>query len=136
MVSECTPLRRADVGLDPNKLQQFMASCVTQGDCLADVFLGINIFLEQDGQLTLEFLPTGGGFRFITFDHGEWSPADTASDDAMRLFKRFRRESDQGDVFDIFTGTRLTAHQLQIRRERHEEKAFPGRDWGDERFAF
>jgi len=136
MVSECTPLRRADVGLDPDKLQQFMASCVTQGDCLADVFLGINIFLEQDGQLTLEFLPTGGGFRFITFDHGEWSPADTASDDAMRLFKRFCRKPDQGGVYDIFTGSQLNEHQLQARRKRHDEKARLERDWGDERFAF
>lgn len=70
MTLECEPLRRADVRLDPGKLQRFIASCVTQGDCLADVFLGTRIYLERDGRITLEFLPEGGTLSFATFIYG------------------------------------------------------------------
>lgn len=118
-MTECTLLSRADVRLDPDKLQRFVASCVTQGDCLADVFLDTRIYLESDGQITLEFLPEGGGFRFITFGHDEWSPAETASTDALRLFKRFRPAPTKAEVYDLFSGKRI---DLSKKEERFGER--------------
>jgi hypothetical protein len=129
MILECKPLRRADVRLDPGKLQRFIASCVTQGDCLADVFLGTRIYLERDGRITLEFLPEGGTLHFVTFGYEEWFPAETASADAMRLFKRFREKPDSTKVFDIFTGERLREDQLEARQHGFMH---PARGWGEQ----
>ncbi|SOB60055.1 protein of unknown function [Pseudodesulfovibrio profundus] len=119
MTSKCTLLRRADVRLDPDKLQRFVTSCVTQGDCLADVFLTTRIYLEMDGQITLEFLPDGGGFHFVTFEHDEWSPAETASRDALRLFRQFRPAPTKAEVYDLFTGQRIDPNKKE---ERFGEK--------------
>lgn len=132
MTLECKPLRRADARLDPGKLQRFIASCVTQGDCLADVFLGTRIYLERDGRITLEFLPDGGTLHFTTFDHDEWSPAETASADVLRLFKRFRRIPNRAEVNDIFTGKRLREDELRARENGVTRSA---QGW-DERLVF
>lgn len=119
IMTDGTPLHRTDVRLDPDKLQRFVASCVTQGDCLADVFLDTRIYLESDGQITLEFLPDGDGFRFVTFDYDEWSPAGTASMDALRLFKRFRPDPAKAEVYDLFSGQRI---DLSKKEERFGER--------------
>ncbi|WP_338667760.1 hypothetical protein [Pseudodesulfovibrio methanolicus] len=131
-MTELTPLRRTDARLEPHKLQGFVTSCVTQGDCLADVFLGTRIYLERDGRITLEFLPDGGTLHFTTFGHDEWSPAETASADALRLFKRFRRIPDRAEVYDIFTGKRLREDELRARQNGVTRSA---QRW-DERLAF
>jgi hypothetical protein len=73
----------------------------------------------MDGQITLEFLPDGGGFRFVTFEHDEWSPAETASTGALRLFKRFRPTPAKAEVYDLFTGQRMN---LNKKEERFGEK--------------
>lgn len=135
MALECEPLRRANVRLDPGKLQWFITTCVTRGYCLADVFLDTRIYLERDGRLTLELQPDGGTLHFVTFGHDEWSPAETASAEALRLFKRFRPKPSSADVYDIFTGDQLDEHQLQTRREQHDEERRLERD-RDSRFAF
>lgn len=135
MASECEPLRRTDVRLDPEKLHGFVTVCIAHGDRFADVFWDTRIYLEHDGRITLEFLPDGGTLRFVMFDQNEWSPAETASDDAMRLFKRFRQVQAKSCVYDIFTGDQLDDHQLQARRRQHDEEGRRERD-RDRRFAF
>jgi hypothetical protein len=132
MISECDQLRRIDVRLDPNKLQGFVTACIAHGGRFADVFWDTRIYLEHDGQITLEFLPDGGTLHFVMFDQDEWSPAETASDDAMRLFKRFREKPDSAQVFDIFTGERLREDQLKARRHGFMH---PAHGW-DERLAY
>jgi hypothetical protein len=132
MISECDQLRRIDVRLDPEKLHGFVTACIAHGDRFADVFWDTRIYLERDGRITLEFLPDGGALRFVMFDQDEWSPAETASDDAMRLFKRFREKPDSAQVFDIFTGKRLREDQLEARRHGFMH---PAHGW-DERLAF
>ncbi|BDQ33411.1 hypothetical protein [Pseudodesulfovibrio portus] len=132
MISECNQLHRADVRLDPEKLHGFTTACVAHGNCFADVFWDTRIYLERDGRITLEFLPHGGTLHFVMFELDEWSPAVTASADAMRLFTRFRKEPDDAQVFDIFTGERLQEDQLEARRHGFMH---PAHGW-DERLAF
>lgn len=135
MASECEPLRRTDVRLDPKKLHGFVTACIAHGGRFADVFWDTRIYLEHDGRITLEFLPDGGTLRFVMFDQNEWSPAETASADALRLFKRFRQEQAKSCVYDIFTGDQLDDHQLQARRRQHYEGGQRER-YRDSRLAF
>lgn len=132
MISECDQLRRIDVRLDPEKLHEFFTACIAHGDRFADVFWDTRIYFEHDGRITLEFLPDEGTLHFTTFSHDEWSPAETASADALRLFKRFCRRPDRAEVYDIFTGERLRGDDLKARRNGVTRSA---QGW-DERLAF
>jgi len=102
---DSTRIRRQDVVLDPNIFNTFLRSMATHGVSLSEIVLGLDLYLERNGNVVAECWFNGGeAIDFRVFQPHEWEISGKADGLTRRVLEAVRPKPSSGDVVDIFTG--------------------------------
>jgi hypothetical protein len=115
VIAESTRINRRDIWLDDDKFSGFIGRCINAGHNYVDVFFGVELFLEHNGTVVVEYIQDYDTLYYEVFSPGEWGPSEHASDSVLRMFNSVRPKDGMTEVFDIFTG-------LKLDRTRKEER--------------
>jgi hypothetical protein len=73
-----------------------------------EIFSGIRLYIEENGDIVAEFIPGGGSLHYVTFPVERWEPAEGAPAYIVKAHNdAMRRSEKRALIFDIFTGERL-----------------------------
>ncbi|QGY41421.1 hypothetical protein GM415_15280 [Pseudodesulfovibrio cashew] len=101
-------ISRKDVVLDDAIFSELVRVGSIAQCSMFDIFAGIRIYLEENGEVVAEFLPDDGTLHYVTFRLCEWSPAEEAPAKIVRAYEAALRKADcGGGVYDIFTGQKI-----------------------------
>lgn len=98
-------IRRRDVVLDHHIFNTFLRSMATGGVPLVEIVLGLELYLEQNGNVVAECWFNGGeSFDFRVFKADEWEIREDVDGLTRRVLEVVRPKPSPGAVIDIFTG--------------------------------
>jgi len=102
-------ISRKHVLLDDAIFSELIRSGVTARYSMFELFSGIRIYLEENGDVVAEFIQDGGSLHYVTFNVGQWEPTDDAPAYIVKAHNdAVQRSEKRALIFDIFTGARLS----------------------------
>jgi hypothetical protein len=102
-------ISRKHVLLDETIFAELVRAGVTARYSLFELFSGIHLYLEDNGDIVAEFMPDGGSLHYVTFPVELWEPADGALAYIVKAHNdAVQRSEKRALIFDIFTGARLS----------------------------
>ncbi|WP_207261019.1 hypothetical protein [Desulfovibrio sp. Huiquan2017] len=103
-------ISRKGVVLDEKKFSELVGSATNARHSLSEIFSGICLYLEENGEVVAEFIADGGTLHYVTFQLGDWFPRESAPARIVQAYKDAVIKAEKcGVVYDIFTGERMFA---------------------------
>lgn len=102
---DSTRISRRSVVLDAHIFNTFLRRLSHRGASMADIALGLDLYLEQNGNIVAEcWLYGGEALSYAVFKPDEWEIEEGVNELTRKVLEAVRPKPSPGAVIDIFTG--------------------------------